>query len=368
MVAVWLMSASVGAALAACGSSSFTCSSDAQCMENGVAGFCHDSGFCSFSDDDCESEQRFGSHAGDGLAGQCVPPPGGTDPTTDPTTASSSPDTDTSATLPTTTATDSDSTSTTSPVASTSTASSTTVSDTTETTSSTGPSTGSSSSDGSSTGPIVDSDLVLWYRFEDSLGDGPQDSSNSSLHGTCTACPTSAPGKFGDAAYFDGSTQFIETPLDESLELDEFTVSLWAHKESWLDGSEHITGRAFGSDNYNSWELYTTTDGTSTALRAFIGDASGVGEFGGVSVSQAVDEWIHVAYVWNGTNAIVYANGQLALDLESPGPIVYDDHPVRIGADIDFEENNNFYQGRIDDYRIYDRALTFDEIAEIAAR
>ena len=61
----------VGAAWA-CGDSPFVCASDEHCARGDVGGVCQATGFCSFPDDACASGQRYGEHAGKGLAGACV--------------------------------------------------------------------------------------------------------------------------------------------------------------------------------------------------------------------------------------------------------------------------------------------------------
>ena len=58
-----------------CNASAFQCSDDAEC---GTGGTCQPGiGYCSFPDEGCPSEQRYGEHAGDGLAGECVAVGGG---------------------------------------------------------------------------------------------------------------------------------------------------------------------------------------------------------------------------------------------------------------------------------------------------
>ena len=61
-------------ALPACAPSAYSCADDGQCP-NGV---CEASGYCSFSDADCDSGRRYGSFAGGGLGGACVPVTDGT--------------------------------------------------------------------------------------------------------------------------------------------------------------------------------------------------------------------------------------------------------------------------------------------------
>jgi len=64
----------LGLLVAACSpADEFPCDADAQCLDHGIAGVCQEPGWCSFPDDACPSGQRFGDHAGDGLARTCVP-------------------------------------------------------------------------------------------------------------------------------------------------------------------------------------------------------------------------------------------------------------------------------------------------------
>lgn len=53
----------------------FVCAGDGECVDGSRAGTCEASGFCSFPDDGCASNQRYGEWAGDGLAGACVDKP-----------------------------------------------------------------------------------------------------------------------------------------------------------------------------------------------------------------------------------------------------------------------------------------------------
>jgi hypothetical protein len=79
--------------IACVSTTAFECASMDDCIDAGIAGRCEASGFCSFPDASCPSEQRYGDHAGDGLGGECVPPDDGstgiadTGSDTSPTTA-----------------------------------------------------------------------------------------------------------------------------------------------------------------------------------------------------------------------------------------------------------------------------------------
>jgi len=51
----------------------FPCDTDEQCTRSGAAGVCQAAGYCSFPDQSCDSNQRYGELAPDELAGACVP-------------------------------------------------------------------------------------------------------------------------------------------------------------------------------------------------------------------------------------------------------------------------------------------------------
>jgi hypothetical protein len=63
-------------ALAACRyEGEFPCTQNAQCRAGSAELTCEQAGWCSVTDDECESGRRFDDTAGDGLAGTCVPGP-----------------------------------------------------------------------------------------------------------------------------------------------------------------------------------------------------------------------------------------------------------------------------------------------------
>jgi hypothetical protein len=51
----------------------FPCDTDEQCTRDGATGVCQASGYCSFPDESCDSNQRYGDLAPGELAGACVP-------------------------------------------------------------------------------------------------------------------------------------------------------------------------------------------------------------------------------------------------------------------------------------------------------
>lgn len=327
----------------------FPCDIDAQCVDADRVGMCQATGFCSFPDPGCPSGQRYGEHAGDGLDGRCVPEPEGTGDDT--------------------TALDTTQGEQTSGVSSSSESSGATTSPSTSMATATATSDDTGATETETTEPL-DPDLVAWYRFEDPLDDGAEDSTSHLLHGLCDSCPTQTAGVHGNAALFDGVDQFIELPSDPLFELtDELTVAAWARFDAWPAGARTIVGRAFGDGTANSWELIAWVPGNLSSR--FLNTRLHDGVDPPISLSHPLrggsDLWHHVAVTWDGEAVHYYVDGDLSVE-GSIASVAYDDHVARIGADSDAGEVTNFIQGAIDDVRIYRRALAADEIAELAAQ
>lgn len=141
----------LGTALVGCSAGPFVCHDPQDC---GAGGTCEPSGYCSFEDLTCPSEQRYGEHAGNDLAGMCVEPiPSGTGTTTGPPTASAT-STSSSGPISLDSGPDDSTGSSGSPA---------------DTTSSTGPDETSSSSTSSEPQRVSDGLLVL-YRFDEGAG------------------------------------------------------------------------------------------------------------------------------------------------------------------------------------------------------
>jgi hypothetical protein len=207
------------------------------------------------------------------------------------------------------------------------------------------------------------------YRFEDPLAGSVEDVTENQLHGSCVDCPSSTPGVQGDAALFDGESQFVLLPTSPLFDLTEaLTISAWARVDDWSPGLKAIATRAVGDAFYNSWEIYVRAY-PSDPPRLFFWLADTVeGAVGGsVIVDPSPGVWFHVAMTWDGEQAHMYLDGEVVLS-RPLNVVVYDDHVARIGADNDHGENVNFFPGAIDEVAIDQRALSSEEVAELAVR
>ena len=84
---------------------------------------------------------------------------------------------------------------------------------------------------------------------------------------------------------------------------------------------------------------------------------------GSVSVNDG--QWHHVAGVYDGSVMSLYIDGELDVSSICKGSIDVTDKPLYIGENS--EEPNRFWNGLIDDVRIYNCGLSQSEIEGLAA-
>jgi hypothetical protein len=127
----------------------------------------------------------------------------------------------------------------------------------------------------------------------------------------------------------------------------------------------------------SGWEtvlLKERAGGLAYALYAHDGAplAQGVAAPAGYVRAQAADRavrgtaaivpgtWTHIATTYDGVNQRLYVNGVLVNTQPQSGPIAVTGAPLRIGGNNTFA--GEFFQGLIDQVRVYNRALTGPEV------
>jgi hypothetical protein len=90
----------------------------------------------------------------------------------------------------------------------------------------------------------------------------------------------------------------------------------------------------------------------------YVGTASGA-KSAVMSGTLALNQWSHLAIVFNGTQVQFYLNGTLVNTVTLSATITARGTPMKIGADAN---TSQFFKGLLDELRIYNRALTPQEI------
>ncbi|WP_282776333.1 LamG-like jellyroll fold domain-containing protein, partial [Phaeodactylibacter xiamenensis] len=164
----------------------------------------------------------------------------------------------------------------------------------------------------------------------------------------------------GQSLSFGGEGENICISYDEALPTDMFTVSTWVKIGASHDSDGIID---LGSDlNKNFW-IHTTPSNMGKGVVAGVGDGTAhemAYEFeddpNTVSTDER-DEWHHVAVVYGGGSMILYVDGKFKRSIQAA--IVNEPALFSIGSRRD---QSGFFEGILDDIRIYNRLLTQTEI------
>ncbi|MDP3003930.1 MAG: LamG-like jellyroll fold domain-containing protein, partial [Candidatus Azambacteria bacterium] len=82
------------------------------------------------------------------------------------------------------------------------------------------------------------------------------------------------------------------------------------------------------------------------------------------SPSTALNTWYHVVGVYDGSEMKLYVNGVLKGSLATSGSIATNNSPLRIGKQFWWSTIYSYWSGRIDEVKIYNRALNAMEVLE----
>ncbi|WP_428265948.1 LamG domain-containing protein [Haliangium sp.] len=199
--------------------------------------------------------------------------------------------------------------------------------------------------------------LVGHYLID---GDDPgRNVTGTGADGTCTVCPDPLADQARGAvfAFRDGAYAMVEHDPRFITE-NGFTVALWIKPRSYDIYMTAVT-KIYGSGNTNSWKLNNAAD--AVGFETY--DGVNIKEMNIAETPLPLNTWSHVVLRWDGTTKALYHDGVL-LGAEDT-TIAFDDGDLYFGVDFDFGVTTQAFDGLLYDLRIYDRAVTEDEIARI---
>ncbi|MCD4735658.1 MAG: LamG domain-containing protein [Bacteroidales bacterium] len=201
--------------------------------------------------------------------------------------------------------------------------------------------------------------LEAWYPFNG----GADDESGNGHHGTVYGA-TLAPDRFGNfnSAYlFDGSDDYITIGNQINPGINDFSISVWVKTFGSNDGQIVISKRYdYGSPVCMP---YIVSIGTDDSL-SFIfrkGDYSIL-----TRTDCEIGKWNHFVLIRDGGTSKIFKNGNLVsidsnINLENA--VLSNTQITCIGKSS--EDNTRYFNGFIDDIRIFYKALSTEEIQSL---
>jgi len=199
---------------------------------------------------------------------------------------------------------------------------------------------------------------VGWWKFDETSGTIASDSSGNEHHGTLVGSPQWGAGYFGGALEFAGDPDMVAVPYSAQLNpADQFTVMLWANVAPGGTGY-----RAPFSSRVPGYNLYAPAAGTASGTwEMWVGLSPG---WAVVRPGPAIQEgeWIHIAGVYDNGDIKLYGDGQLGGETTGVAIVPNREGELRIGAGGPATGPLHHFMGKIDDVRVYDVALSVEEI------
>ena len=202
-------------------------------------------------------------------------------------------------------------------------------------------------------GQIVEEGLIAHWTLDasDIEGETAKDISGEN-DGAITGGPETVEGKIGDAMKFDGVDDRVAI-TDEFMEgFEAFTVEAWAMP---VDFPHDL--KVFGGNKKLALEIDPAEKKFRWAWRSVEGGWQ-EGIFSS-TVAEA-NTWYHLVATYDGSTQRLYVNGVEEVNSPAGGTMNVNNEFMTIGSYG--PTHPGVFSGLIDEVRIYDRALSDDEI------
>ena len=189
--------------------------------------------------------------------------------------------------------------------------------------------------------------LVAYYPFNGNAKDESGNGHDGIIEGVVI---------INDKATFDGNGRIV-IKESKGFEEDAHSLSLWIN----LNDPSKLTYNpiliAKDTHTQRQWQLAAPIDRKIHA-HVWLDGPSEVElvEFRSKS-KYPIEDWVHVVQLWDGKKLSIYINGIFDSAVPAEGSLTSGDSPIFIGR-----LDNHFVKGDMDNIRVYNRALTEEQV------
>jgi hypothetical protein len=199
--------------------------------------------------------------------------------------------------------------------------------------------------------------LILYLPFTGNANDSSGNHHDGVVHGAQLTLDRYL--ALNRAYAFDGVSAFIQVPNAVQLNFQQaITVSFWMKIGAFTSHEEHPI-------SHGSWQNRWKVSIGSQHLRWTVKTASGTKDLDSPTL-LGLNRFYHVAVTYSGSDVELYLDGYLDAFAPWSGALLPTVIDLTIGQVLPTDPNYNF-TGVLDDIRLYDYALSYQAIQDLAS-
>jgi hypothetical protein len=208
--------------------------------------------------------------------------------------------------------------------------------------------------------------LVAYYSLDGNAIDESGMLNHGVIHGAVAAANST--GIQGCAMEFDGVDDYVAIAPSPSLEFDQaISISAWFNLHSFSSSYPPIV-KTSDSNQMNGYSLECHSnpedwDGSYIGPSIFFMIDAGGGGLSETSgpVAISLGEWHHAVGIYDGFTARLFIDGVLQNSHTCSGTLTTSSNDLELGRDP--SNTDRYFDGLMDQVRIYNKALTEEEVA-----
>ncbi len=213
---------------------------------------------------------------------------------------------------------------------------------------------------------FYDDYLVGHWDFEDN---GVYDLSSTGNNGRIYGNTSFSSGKKGDAINFDGYDCYAEIPNNNVYNSNEKTISFWMYKSNdyilETDGKtdgEGLIGKAYDTGLRRDFTFAIAGNNPRFHVYGTIGTEGDTLIVTGKTQAISPHYWYHCALVVGENYTEFYLNGTLTEQNYKLDETINTTTPIVLGKLTTSTLPSRYFNGKIDEFRIYNKAFDSNEI------
>ena len=214
----------------------------------------------------------------------------------------------------------------------------------------------------------ISNGLAGWRRMN---GNATESVRNVSATVSGATLTTGQNGQSNGAYSLNGSSNYLSMANHASyLPISTISVSVWARPASLGNNAQKLISKSEGS----GYAMSLNGSGQDTTCNphdiCFFIHTSSWNTVGYPKSNITTNEWAYIVGTYDGNYMRLYLNGEEVSSNALSGSIASNSGPLCFGSELSSACNNGgvYYNGQLDDTRVYNRALSAEEVQTLYAQ